>query len=184
MHQIPEGTSSRQTAQSLSGGDEHWFAVRTKPRHEKKVAADLEAKGITTFLPLHATLRQWSDRRQAVELPLFPTYLFTRIASERGMRVPILQTLGVLGFVGSRGVGTPIPEEQIIAVRTILQERIPFSHYPYLNAGQIVQIHGGSLHGMKGILLSKNGDQSLLLSVELIQRSLAIRVAGYRVEPV
>jgi transcription termination/antitermination protein NusG len=164
--------------------EEHWFAVRTKPRHEKKVAADLEAKGITTFLPLQVTLRQWSDRKQTIESPLFASYVFTKVAPERGMRVPVLRTTGVLGFVGSQGMGTPIPDEQIIAVQTILQEHVPFTHYPFLTAGQVVRIQGGSLNGVTGILLAKNGDQSLLLSVELIQRSLAIRVAGYRVEPV
>ena len=165
-------------------GEERWFAVKTKPRHEKKAASDLESKGITTFVPVQCTLRQWSDRKQTVEVPLFPNYIFTKIAPERGTRVPVLRTTGVLGFVGSHGVGTPIPDEQILAVQTILQQRIPFSHYPFLSTGQVVRIKGGSLDGVTGILLAKNGDQSLLVSVELIQRSLAIRMAGYRVEPV
>lgn len=164
--------------------EERWFAVKTKPRHEKKAASDLESKGITTFVPVQATLRQWSDRKQTVEVPLFPSYIFTKIAPEHGTRVPVLRTTGVLGFVGSHGVGTPIPDEQILAVQTIVQQRIPFSHYPFLSTGQVVRINGGSLDGLTGILLAKNGDQSLLVSVELIQRSLAIRIAGYRVEPV
>ncbi|HTR68159.1 MAG TPA: UpxY family transcription antiterminator [Terriglobales bacterium] len=171
------------TMPSLCCGDERWYAVKTKPRHEKKVALDLDAKGITTFLPLHATVRQWSDRKQTVELPLFANYIFTKIAPEHGSRVPVLRTMGVLGFVGSQGMGTPIPEEQIAAVQAILQQRVPFNHSPFMNIGQTVRIRGGSLDGVTGILLAQNGDRSLLVSIELIQRSLAIRVEGYRVEP-
>jgi transcription antitermination factor NusG len=100
------------------------------------------------------------------------------------MRVPILRTTGVLGIVGNRGVGAAIPEEQIRAVQAILQEGIPFTSFPFLDAGQRVRIRGGSLDGLQGIFLSRNGDESLVVSVEMIRRSLSIQVAGYRVEPI
>src|SRR5271165_6267696 len=84
---------------------EEWFAIQTKPRHEKKVASELEEKGLTAFLPLHTALQQWSDRKQQVQLPLFANYVFVRIAADRVLRTMVLQTNGVKSFVGMRGTG-------------------------------------------------------------------------------
>ena len=163
-------------------GEMAWFAVQTKPRHEKRVAAGLEEKGVLVFLPLFSAVHQWSDRRRLVELPLFTNYVFVRIGAEREVRIPVLRTSGVVGFVGMRGLGIPIPDEQIHAVRTILRERVSVTPYPFLNVGQRVRIRGGSLDGIEGFLLAVNCDSSLIVSVHGIQRSLAIRIAGYRVE--
>lgn len=161
-----------------------WFAVQTKPRHEKKVERSLQEKEIKAFLPLFSSTHCWSDRRRVIHAPLFPSYLFVQISESSHTRVPILRTVGVVGIVGNRGVGATIPEEQIQAVQAILEHKVPFTSFPFLSAGQRVRIRGGSLEGLQGILLAKNGDQSLIVSVEIIRRSLAIRVAGYRVEPV
>jgi transcriptional antiterminator NusG len=161
-----------------------WFAVQTRPRHEKKVARTLQEKEIKAFLPLFSSTHCWSDRRRVIHAPLFPSYLFVQISESLDVRVPILRTTGVVGIVGNRGMGATIPEEQIQAVQAILEQGIPFTSFSFLNAGQRVRIRGGSLDGLQGILLAKNGDQSLVVSVETIQRSLAIRVAGYRVEPI
>jgi transcription antitermination factor NusG len=160
-----------------------WFAVQTRPKFEKKVASELEEKGVQSFLPLHSVKRQWSDRRQSVSLPLFPGYTFVRIAPALGARITVLRTNGVINFVGPRGIGTPIPDGEIEAVQTLLNQRVPFAFHPYLKIGQSVRIRGGALDGIKGILTKVNGDQSLIISVELIQRSVAMRVAGYDIEP-
>ncbi len=160
-----------------------WFAVQTRPRYEKKVTAELQEKGIKAFLPLCSALHQWSDRRRAVQMAVFPGYVFVRIAPALNARVSVLRTNGVIGFVGVRGIGTPIPDDEIDAVQTLLQQRIPFEPYPYLNVGQRVCIRGGSLDGIKGFLTAVNSDESLIVSVELIQRSIAMRIKGYRVEP-
>jgi transcriptional antiterminator NusG len=173
----PNGTSC-----SISV-EESWFAVHTRPRFEKKVAHELQEKGIQTFLPLTSVKRQWSDRKQVVSLPLFPGYTFVRIAAVQEARIPVLRTNGVNSFVGPRGAGTPIADAEIGAIQTLLKSEIPFKAYPYLNVGQTVRIRGGSLDGMKGILTKINGDDSLVISVDLIQRSIAIRVTGYEVEP-
>jgi transcription antitermination factor NusG len=98
-------------------------------------------------------------------------------------RISVLGTEGVKSFVGVRGRGTPIPDTQIDAVRTIVAEGIPCYPHPYLNIGQRVRIRGGSLDGVQGTLLAKHDDLSLIISVHFIQRSLSIRVAGYTVEP-
>lgn len=167
---------------TTSPEQESWFAVQTKPRHEKRVAAELEEKSIATFLPLFSDIRQWSDRKREVQRPLFANYVFVRLGADRNTRVSVLQTHGVFRFVGARGLGVPIPEEQIQAVQAILRDKVPFVPYPFLSVGQKVRIRGGSLDGLEGVLMALNGDKSLIVSVESIQRSIAIRIEGYQLE--
>ena len=129
--------------QPVTSAAEHsWFAIQTKARHEKRVATELEEKGVEAFLPLFSEVHQWSDRKRKVELPLFSTYVFVRIGWERSIRVSVLQTNSVFRFVGVRGMGVPIPDEQINALQTIVREKVPFSPYPFLNLGQRVRIRG------------------------------------------
>src|SRR5258708_6421582 len=97
-----------------------WLAVQTWPRYEKKVATELEKKRIEVFLPLVASEHRWSDRRQTVQLALFPTYLFVRAAETFDSRIAVLRTNGVINFVGARNVGTPIPDNEIESVRNLL----------------------------------------------------------------
>ena len=160
-----------------------WFAIRTRPRFEKKVSVELLEKGVEAFLPLHYVTRQWSDRRQIVSLPLFPGYTFVRIAPDQASRIRVLRTNGVIQFVGTTMLGTPIPDEEIEAIRRLLTQNVPFSVHPYIRVGQKVRIRGGALDGVKGLLTKVNRDQSLIISVNLIQRSVAMRVAGYEIEP-
>lgn len=159
-----------------------WFAVETRPRHEKKVSTGLQEKGIDIFLPLFSEKHQWGDRKQVVEMPVFPRYVFIRIAPTMNARIPVLRTGGVMGLVGNRGIGAAIPEAQIDSVRRVISHGAPFNHSEFLDVGQRVRIRGGALDGVEGILAAINGDQSLIVSVEMIRRSLAIRVEGYRVE--
>jgi transcription antitermination factor NusG len=161
-----------------------WFALQTKPRHEKRVASELEEKDFAVFLPLYTAVHQWSDRRREVQLPLFPNYIFVRTSGIQGKRSLVLQTNGVKSFVGMRGVGVSIPDEEIGAIQKILAEKVSFTNYPFLNIGQKVRIRGGSLDGVHGILTAMNNDRTLVVSVECIQRSLAIRIDGYGVEPI
>lgn len=159
-----------------------WFAVQTRPRHEKKVSTELKEKGFTTFLPLCSELRQWSDRRQPVDLPLFPQYVFVQFAASPAARVPVLRTNGVIRLVGAQGIGTPIPHEEIDSIHTLLQQKVPFEPCSFLKTGQKVRIRGGSLEGVTGVLGAIHGDRTLIVSVELIQRSVALKISGYRVE--
>jgi transcription antitermination factor NusG len=161
-----------------------WFALQTRPRFEKKVAAELREKRIEAFLPVQNSLRRWSDRRQLVEMPLFPGYVFVRAASTVEARVSVLRTIGVTSFVGVRGIGTMIPDEEVSAIQTLLMEKVAFQPHPYLTIGQKIRIRGGSLDGIQGILTQIRGDQSLVVSVELIQRSIAMRVSGFQVEAI
>jgi transcription antitermination factor NusG len=159
-----------------------WFAVQTWPRYEKKVAAELQKKELEIFLPLTTSIRQWSDRQCVVQSPLFPSYIFVRIQGTLDKQITVLRTNGVKSFVGVRGTGAPIPECEIESVRKSLTPGIPFQVHPYLNVGQRVRIRGGSLDGVQGVLLGKNNDLTLVVSIEIIQRSLSIQLAGYQVE--
>lgn len=161
-----------------------WFAVRTRSRHEKLVARQLENQGIESFLPVITQVRNWSDRRKKVETPLFSGYTFLRMIHSSDERVRVLKTQGVVNFVGVHGTGIPIPDHQIDDIRTLVASRMSYQERPYLRLGQRVRVRGGALDGVQGILVAENGDQSLVISVEPIQRSLCVRVSGYEVEAV
>jgi transcription antitermination factor NusG len=159
-----------------------WYAVHTMARHEKRIAAQFEEKKVCTFLPLLRQMHKWSDRTSMVEVPMFTCYAFVRIAQTTEERLKILRTPGVLGFVGSERQGTPVPDEQVESLRTAFNEKIPCFPHAFLSAGNRVRIRGGSLDGVEGILVRHGADQSLVVTVELLRRSVAIRVDGYDVE--
>lgn len=164
--------------------DARWYAIRTRSRHEKVAANELAQRGIQVFLPLVSSVRQWSDRKTEVELPLFPGYAFVRVAYFSGDRVRVLQATGVAGFVGSNPSGAPIPDEQLEAVKTLLLNKVAVTEHPFLKVGQRIRVKGGSLHGVEGMLVAVNGLRNLVISVEPIQRSLSINLTGYDVEVV
>ena len=117
-----------------------------------------------------------------MQVPLFGCYVFAKFRPNRAERLRALRVDGVFGLVGARGEGTPIPDAQIDTVRSLVETELPWSSHPFLKIGQRVRIRSGSLDGMEGILVSRNGDQTLVISIEAIQRSLAVRVEGYEVE--
>ncbi len=161
-----------------------WFAVQTRSRHEKVVAAQLDLKGIENYLPLVAEDRRWSDRVKKVSLPLFPNYVFVRCSPVGKERLTILQTLGVTRIVGSGSTWDQIPEKQLEDVRLLLHQVSACSPHPFCRAGQRVRIRGGCLDGVEGIFVEQNNDQSLVISIEMIQRSIAVRVSGYQLETI
>ncbi len=166
------------------GAAEHWYALHTQARHEKVVEHKLRERGIETFLPLVTEIHRWSDRKKKVQLPLFNSYVFARLTPTKVDRLRVLTIDGVFSFVGVRGAGTPIPEEQIAAVRSLVDGGLPYSTHPFLRIGQRVRIRSGALDGVEGILTDRAGDSTLVISVDAIQRSLAVRVEGYDVEPI
>jgi transcriptional antiterminator NusG len=161
-----------------------WYAIRTRSRHEKMVADQLDKLGVENFLPLVKRTRQWSDRVKEVELPLFSGYSFVRVVLSSPDRLRVLQAHGVAGFVGINCCGTAIPDNQIEDIRTLLASEVPFEEQPFLRVGQRVRVRGGALDGVEGILSAQNDDHSLVISLEPIQRSLSVRIQGYTVEPV
>jgi len=161
---------------------EHWYALQTRARHERIVAERLQTRGVSTFLPTVTEVHRWSDRKKKVEVPLFSCYLFARLAPTKVDRLRVLCVEGVFNFVGQRGEGLPIPDAQIDAVRALVESQLPCSSHPFLKIGQRVRIRSGSLDGLEGILVSRNGDSTLVISVDAIQRSLSVRVDGYHIE--
>ena len=159
-----------------------WYAVHTMARHEKRVAAQFEEKSVCTFLPLLHQVHRWSDRRTVVEIPMFSCYAFVRMVQTVEERLKVLRTPGVLGFVGSERQGTSIPDQQIESLRKAVSEKVPCLPHPFISAGKRVRIRGGSLDGVEGILMRQGEDHSLVISVELLQRSVSIRVEGYDIE--
>jgi transcriptional antiterminator NusG len=160
----------------------NWYAIRTVARHEKRVVQQLQESRVVTFLPLMQEIRQWSDRRAKVEVPLFSCYAFVRMVQTAEERLRVLRTPGVLGFVGNERIGTRIPDAEIENLQTAIREKFPLAVHPFLTVGKRVRIRGGCLDGIEGILVGRAGDESLVVSVELLQRSVAIRVDGYDVE--
>lgn len=172
------------TIPPVAAGAGSWYAVQTRARHEKVIADRLQEQGLTTFLPLVTEIHRWSDRRKKVELPLFSCYVFVRMVPTGEQRLQVYGVNGVFRIVGVHGEGIPIPDEQIDAVRTLLEQQAPWFSHPFLKVGQRVRIRGGALDGVEGVLSARAGERSLVVSVDAIQRSLAVRVEGYDVEPV
>lgn len=172
------------TLVSESSQVEYWYALQTRARHERMVKMRLERRGVQTFFPAVTEVHRWSDRKKKVELPLFSCYVFARIDSNNEQRNRVCRTAGVFGIVGTRGEGTPIPDHEIASVRGFLQEKLAWTVYPFLKIGQRVRVRGGSMEGVEGILVARNGENTLIISIHAIQRSLAVRIEGYNVEPI
>ncbi len=166
----------------LLAGNSSWFAVQTRSRHEKKVSLGLIEKGMLSFLPLYRERRQWSDRQQWIEVPLFSQYVFVRIPPTVESRVGVLRTNGVIRIAGAPGGGTPVPDEQIENLQEIIDQRIPLEPHEFIPVGETVRIRGGALNGIQGILTAIKNDKSLIISVDLIRKSVAIRIEGFAIE--
>jgi transcription antitermination factor NusG len=161
-----------------------WYALHTRARHEKAVESRLRDQGMQTFVPTVTEVHRWSDRKKKVEVPLFSCYVFIRSSLSAEDRTHVYRIDSVHGFVGSRGASLPIPDEQIESIQKVLTQTAPWRSYPFLKAGQRIRVRGGALDGVEGVFVSENGDHSLIISVDAIQRSMAVRIDGYHVEPI
>jgi transcription antitermination factor NusG len=157
-----------------------WYAVHTRHQHEKLVARTLANKGFEVFLPLYTEVRQWRDRTKMVELPLFSCYVFLRGDLDR--RLAIVTTPGVHGMVASGGKLAGIPEEEIQAVRSVIENRVNVEPHPFLKCGDLVRVKRGALRGLEGFLVRKKGQTRLIISVTLLERSVAAEVDASTVE--
>lgn len=164
-------------------GRHRWYALWTRSRHEKKVFQQLSERGLQGFLPLSNEIHWWSDRRKQIEVPLFPGYTFLRAFASDAVRAAVMRIPGVAGFVGWNGAPLAIPDEEIESIQRLLAHRVALSPHDFLKLGSRVRIRGGALDGIEGILLARHSDCSLVVSVGLIKRAVALRVDGYDVEP-
>jgi transcription termination/antitermination protein NusG len=184
-----EGTSaslSRTVAQSRprqspAHSEARWYAAYTKSRHEKTVAGQLQSKGIETFLPLYETLRRWKNGTHLVQLPLFPGYAFARFAL--AARLPVLKIPGVVRLVGFSGMPAAIEDDQVESLRQALANGVSAEPHPYLTEGRRVRITAGPLAGREGILVRRQGLVRVVLSIDLIQRSVLVDVNAESLEP-
>jgi transcription antitermination factor NusG len=166
-------------ANSASG---HWFAVVVKPRHEKSVARGLRSKGLEEFLPLYRQRRSWSDRIKAVQLPMFSGYVFCRFAYPERLRV--LSTPGVVCALGTGDVFNPIADAEIATIRAIVDSGVPAKPCSYPVPGDTVRIAAGPLTGISGTVVRDKGVTSVVVSVEILQRSVAVELDKDALRPV
>jgi transcription elongation factor/antiterminator RfaH len=162
----------------------HWYAVWIKSRQEKTAAATLGSIGISHYLPLQSEVRQWSDRKQAVEVPLFPGYLFVQVDALSRSKLDVLTTPGVVKFVGNNSGPLAIPDNQIESVRSVILSGAKCSPLSLLAEGDRVRVVRGALAGIEGTLLRFGSKSQLVVSIEMIQRSVAVTVSEADVEPV
>ena len=160
----------------------YWYAIQTRSRHEKVVRDQLAAKSIQHLLPLWRKRSMWKDRVRFVDIPLFSGYLFGHFALQD--RITILDTVGVVRLVGMQGRPLPIPEEQIAAIHTMMEQRLPYNPHPYLVEGARVRIKRGLMAGTEGIFITKKHKHRLVISVDLIQQAVAVDVDEMDVEPI
>lgn len=159
-----------------------WFALQVRSQHERAVSLALRDKGYEDFLPVCQIKRRWSDRVKRLEMPLFPGYLFCRFDVEK--RLAILVTPGVQFIVGIGKIPTPIDDCEVVALQSIVKSGLPVEPWPFLKIGQRVRIEQGSLEGIEGILLTPKSSYRLVVSVTLLQRSVAVEIDRDWVTPI
>lgn len=159
-----------------------WFAIQVRTRHEIGIADYLGAKGYEQFLPLYKCRKTWSDRIKEVQAPLFPGYLFCRF--DPCDRLPILKTPGVVQIVGNGKSPIPVCEAEIAALQKMVASGLPNQPWPFLHTGDKVQIEAGPLRGLEGVLVALRGSRHLVLSVTLLQRSVAVEIDCAFVSPI
>lgn len=153
-----------------------WYAVYTRSRHEQRVYDRLSWAETEVFLPMMETVRQWSDRRKRILLPLFPGYVFVKMAWHPVIRLNLLKVPGVVRIVTDYENPAPIPEQQILAIQRFIASEIHLDPCPYMRVGQRVEIRRGALKGLQGILVRKKGEYRFVISVDLIQKSVSVEV--------
>jgi len=159
-----------------------WYAIQVASQKEKRVASVLTEKGYQCYLPLYSKRTAWSDRIKVTSVPLFSGYVFSRFDVRN--RLPILVTPNVFAVVGNGRVPVAIPERDLNGIRVALQSGLPVEPHDCLQEGDIVRVIKGPLSGMEGSFIQYRGSCRLILSVPLIQRSVAVEIDRACVEPI
>jgi len=152
----------------------HWYAAYTCANHERRVVGELSVRAVEHFLPLYRSVRRWKDRRVFLDLPLFPGYVFVRLALRDRLRV--LQIPSVVRLVGFNGLPTALPDGEMETMRAGFGEGARAEPHPFLTAGRRVRLTAGPFAGLEGILKRKKGNLRVVVSLELIQRSVVVDV--------
>ena len=178
---IPHNLAAvRAEAPTLERVIRKWYAVYTLSNHEKRVEQRLQRKGVEVFLPLCTVVKRWKNRTTAsVQLPLFTGYAFVHLLPEE--RTSVLETDGVVSLVGSQGKATPLPDAEIDLLRSGLHLR-HVEPYPYLKIGSRARIRSGPLAGLEGIVVRKDERLRIVLSIDMIMRSVAVHITADELE--
>lgn len=158
-----------------------WYVLHVRANREKSVSCALRDRGFTEFLPLYAESHRWSDRMKEVHVPLFRGYIFCRFNPQH--RLPILQIPGVISPVGKRGIPEAVEEEEMIALQSVVRSGLLLQPWPFLTVGERVIIQHGPLRDVHGILKEIKGERKLVVSVSLLQRSVAVELERADVRP-
>jgi transcription antitermination factor NusG len=170
------------TSYAMKTPEDSWYALYTVHQHEKVVAEILSGKGFEVFLPVYEAVRQWADRTRKLTLPLFPCYVFVRGGLDR--RLQILTTPGFRSIVTAAGRPAVIPKPEIESVRQLVENCLQVEPHPFLRRGDRVRVKCGPLEGVEGILVRKKNSFRLVLSVEILQKSVVTEVDVSMVERV
>ena len=160
---------------------QHWYALYTRPRHEKQVQQELARQRIEAYLPTQKIRRRWSDRYKIVEEPLFRNYLFVRSATQDCREA--LNPYGAVSFVTVEGEPAIVPDVELEALKIMVSSEIPHNPYPYLKTGRKIRVKYGPLEGCEGILVRKRGLSRLVVTVQLLQRSFEAELDAAWIEP-
>lgn len=167
--------------ESLYSPSERWFALRVKSRCEKMVASMAQNRGFHEFLPVYRCRRRWSDRHKEVEFPLFPGYVFCRLDPQH--RLPLLTIPGVVQIVGIGKIPVSIDDAEIAAIQATVHSGLTAEPWPFLAAGQRVRLDDGPLAGVEGILVGTASHHRIIVSITLLQRSVAVTIERNWVRP-
>jgi transcription antitermination factor NusG len=167
---------------AVNSFQQRWYAAQTRANHEKRVAEQLGLRAVEHFLPLYESVRKWADRRKRLEVPLFPGYIFVRLPLQERLRV--LEIQSVARLVGFNNLPTALPDDEMEAMRNGLMRQLRAVPHPYLKVGRRVRIIRGPLEGCEGVLLRNKGESRVVLSIDLIMRSVAVEVGSEDVVPV
>ena len=159
-----------------------WYAVSVRPRHEKLVTRHLEHQGLNHFLPVYRSVRRWKDRRKELDMALFPGYVFVNLNLRDRLRV--LRAPGAVQFVTFQGQPAVIPDSEIRALESSLSAGLRLQPHPYLHQGARVRLKRGPLVGAEGIMIRRKERFRLVLSIDLIMRSVVFEVDEADVEPI
>lgn len=159
-----------------------WYAISVRPRHEKLVKRHLECKGLNCFLPVYRSVRRWKDRRKELDMVLFHGYVFVTLNG--GDRLRVLQAPGVLRFITFQGQPAALPESEIRALQSSTSAGLRPRPHPYLSKGRKVRVRGGPLADAEGIMVRRKEGFRLVLSIELIMRSVMLEIDEADVEAI
>jgi transcription antitermination factor NusG len=161
---------------------ERWYAVCVRAQRERATGAILSDKGFESFVPLCSSRRKWADRQKVLSVPLFPGYVFCRM--EAMSRLQVLVTPGVYQIVSDSRGPISVPDSEIDAIRRVASSRVVCTPWPFIEVGQRAEITSGSLEGLRGIVTRVKSDLRLVVSVSLLQRSVALEIDATLVRPV